>query len=122
MNDKITKKYLKAALKNCPFIFRKRLRADLYNSICYYFDANPKASENEFFLRFGSPEQYSAEYIASLEDGERFKLLYKNRFVKRALTICIALVVLLVAIGVGAMVYDVYNSDNYYYRTNIEEI
>jgi hypothetical protein len=122
MNNKISRKYLKSALKNCPFIFKKRLRADLYNSICYYLDENPKASENELVLRFGLPEQYSAEYIAGLEDDERFKLLYKNRFIKRALIICIALVVFLTSVGVGAIVYDVYNSDNYYYRTNIEEI
>lgn len=121
MSNRIISKYLKNSLKHCPLVFRKKLKEDLYDSLLEYLAENPEADEDELAVCFGTPEQYTAEYIASLDGDEQVKYLSKSHFVKRIVAVGIAAVILLVAVGVGAVLYDVHYSSNYYYEITVEQ-
>lgn len=121
MSNRIISKYLKNSLKHCPLVFRKKLKEDLYDSLLGYLTENPEADEDELAVCFGTPQQYTAEYIASLDGDEQVKYLSKSHFVKRIVAIGIAVVMLLVAVGVTFIVIDSINSSGDYYETEINE-
>lgn len=100
MNNKITEAYLSEALKNCPFGFRKRLKSDLYSSLCDFAEEKPSFNESELLFRFGAPQQYAAEYIASLDDKSKADLINSGKFIKSVIIIALAVIAVFVAVTV----------------------
>lgn len=120
MNNKITESYLRSALKNCPLGFKKKLKSDLYSSLCDFAEENPDAGESEIVSRFGLPDQFATEYIASLDDNKKVELFTKNKFIKRAIAIGVAVVIIIVTVGVSLVTYAVLDSEEEYYYYGIE--
>ncbi len=116
MNNSAIKRYVKAALKKCPSAYRKRLSANLSDSLFEFVEGNPAADEKILIENFGPPERYAEEYIASLDDEEKIRILTKNTFIKQAITITIAIGLIILAVGTTIIVIDSINSSSNYYE------
>ncbi|MEE0928969.1 MAG: hypothetical protein UIG59_07225 [Acutalibacteraceae bacterium] len=121
MNDNVIKRYLKTALKKCPSAYRKRISGNLSDSLFEFVEENPAVNEEALVENFGPPERYAEEYIASLDDEEKVRLLAKNTFIMRAITITIAIGLIILAVGTAIIVIDSINSSSNYYEVVIGE-
>ena len=70
--------YIKAAGKGCPFSFRRKLTADLQNSLSDFLDTRPECTMEDVLLHFGSPEKFADEYVMTLDTVARQKLKFLN--------------------------------------------
>ena len=121
MNDKIISKYLKTATKSCPSAFRKRLKVDLYNSLCSYAEENLELTEAELIAAFGEPSAYSAEYVAAFSDDEKLKMVKKNRLVRWLIASLLGIIALTGIVIAAATIYDAFNTEYYYFEQKITD-
>ena len=120
MKDKIIKKYIKKALKNCPLGFKSKLRDDLYDALVSFAEEKAEISEETLKLRFGGPEKYAEEFLAGIDDRVRNRQMILNRIFKIVSIIIAVLVAVMIAVTAGFIIYDVVNSDVYYLIEEIE--
>ncbi len=119
MNEKSIKKYCREVKRHCPRSFGKKISSNLYNDILDYANGKDSISYEDICLRFGRPEAYAREYIASA-DNENIKY-YSNKWRPLIITvvaaIAVALVVYIVAIAIALV--DGLNSSGGYYEVSV---
>lgn len=98
MGNSATKKYLNKVLRKCPFAYRKAVKVSLCDSLYEYANKYPDCTENELTLRFGAPEKYTSEYIASLDSEQVAELLKRKSLTKKVLLVVVSLIILVIAI------------------------
>ena len=121
-NNKLIKKYIKVAKKNCPKALRKRLDNELKNNLIEFCNSEDFTTAEIIENKFGKPEQYAAEYLSLCDTDDLKKKLNNSKTIKTAI-IATALVILLTFFA--AIVYIVKRSDEsrpkYIYVTVTEE-
>lgn len=123
INKKEIKNYLKKAGKNCPPEFRKKLIKELENNISDYIEENPQSTAEDILKHFGEPEEFSCEYILSMDENDIKKSVLKSKWIKRSVITGISLLILIAVITSAWIIHD--NSRNavvYYSETVNEEI
>lgn len=113
-------KYIKTVGKGCPFSFRKKLTADLRNSLSDFLDEHPECTMEDILLHFGCPEKFADEYIMTLDTAARQKLLHKEKSVKKIICLGVAIAVLVISIAAIVIVYENYTSVGSYYTDEIQ--
>lgn len=99
MEQKTVKSYLKEVRRNCPYPFRKRLMAELGESLHSYLEEHPDCTEEEVVAHFGAAEMFGYSYIAAMEDGERQRLLGRARWIRGCLIAGVMICLLLLVAG-----------------------
>lgn len=108
-------------LKKCPLAYRKNLKLDLCNSVYDFAEANPNVSMDELTQRFGKPEQFLNSYIESLDSHEKAHAMQHSKFVKRAMAIGVAVIILLATISTVWIVYENHLTEATYYEETTNE-
>lgn len=112
--------YIKQSGKNCPLSFRKKLTADLSNSIYEYLEENQSATLEDITDRFGSPEQFADEYILAMDETSRKNALHKAKWNKCCILIGVAAVVLILAITAVWIIHENSQTAGYYYSIEMK--
>ena len=100
--------YLRRVKAACPLALRHRLMTDLENSAVDFLQEHPACTMNDLVRHFGTPEEFAATYVASMEDSERIALYKKH---KRQVTLSLAAGSILILLIVGFCIYVVANTD-----------
>lgn len=122
VNQREINKYIKAAGKGCPFSFRRKLKADLQNSLSDFLDTRSECTMEDVFLHFGSPEKFADEYIITLDTAARQKLLHMEKSIKRIIFLGVAVTVLAVTVAAFWIAYENSLSVPRYITTEIQEV
>lgn len=99
-----TRQYLRAVRKACPTALRRRLMTDFKNSVAYFQEENPDCTVEDLIHRFGSPQQFTSEYIATLDQAAMKRLARRHCIIIGGVTILIiAMAILLTALYIHAV-------------------
>jgi len=88
--------YLREIHKQLP-LPRKRKRQvvlDLEQSILEYIEKNPDQSMDDIAKHYGSPDEFSGEYIASLDEKDIKRTIKQRGLLKKAIIIGLAIFIL----------------------------
>jgi len=118
MYNKQGKQYIKMIERQllCPRKAKESMLLNLKNSVLEYTEENPDVTLDEMKSRFGEPKAIADDYIASLDQEDLRKAIKKSDFLKRAIIISVAIVVLAVVItSVIVVIHNNANSTKYIY-------
>lgn len=115
MEQKEIKSYLKEVKKNCPFPFRKRLLAELRESVLGYVEEHPDCTMDDVVARFGVAEMVGYGYILEMDEKERKKLLDRAHWIRCCIIAGVVICILLIAGGAAWIHYDNSKPLVYYY-------
>lgn len=108
--------YLRRVKWNCPFAFRKRLLEELRGNLLDYWEKNPEGTMDEVIEIFGAPETFAYNYILSMEDEKRQKLVRRSARIKIFSFVVLVLWLVILAIKVVGDVRENARSAGYYYE------
>lgn len=119
-NDSIIKNYIKKVTKFVPATYRSRLKTELQNSIMECFHDVPELTASMLQERFGTPENFAAEYLSSMDGEELHATLDRSRKQKRILAVAlICLLLLLIPISIWILTEGERHRE-YFYSSRIE--
>ena len=82
-----------------------------------FLEEFPDATMDDLVKRFGTPEDYAREFISGLDSGEVTKKLNVTKFWKKAITIGVAVIVVIVLfVAVLVIRNNTRNAIRYYYE------
>ena len=100
-NDSVIKNYIKDVTNLVPGPYRSRLKTELQNSIMECFHDVPELTASMLHERFGTPENFAAEYLSGMDGEELHATLARSRKQKRILAVVlICLLLLLIPISI----------------------
>lgn len=105
ISEKALSEYYKAIKRCCPKSIRKRLLADLKDSVWDYIENNEGATIENVEKHFGTPEQFASEYTASLDSDEQKKLIKKSKLTV-IITVSVAICLILSGLGLAFSLKD----------------
>ena len=96
MKQNLIDLYLKQVKKHCPSSFRKKLMTELKSNLLDFLDDYPDSTLEDICRHFGSPETFSSEYILTMDDEQRQKLINHSKWNRRCVLAGIILIVLII--------------------------
>ena len=115
----VAKRFYRAARKNCPTAYRKKLKETLTAGLMDYIDANPQADMTALTAHFGRPEDFANAFINEMTAEEKQQMLKRAKIGKWCALI--ATVVFVIAVIVSAVIIVKQNkeAEAYYYQYEI---
>lgn len=101
--NRAAKIYLKRIKKVCPHKIRHKLYSDLSDSLFEYIESNPDATYEKLECEFGSPEDFTAEYLNSMDNDKLVRLMNKSVWIKRC-SMAVGIVFIVTIIIAGIMI------------------
>lgn len=92
VNQREIAKYVRQAGKKCSAPYRRKLIAELQNSLSDFFEDNPEHSMEDILEHFGSPEKFADEYLLAMDRAERSNLLRIAKWIK--ITVCVSITII----------------------------
>ena len=112
-------RYLQQAGKNCPRAYRKKLGSALKSSLNDFLSDYPNCKMDDVVAHFGTPTQFADEYILSLDESERKRLLKKSTTTKWCAIIGTMLIVLAVVVAAVCIVIENSRTAGVYYSESV---
>ena len=113
--------YFSQVKKNCPREYRTKMMPVIKGNVLDYLEENPDSSMSDVTTQFGVPEKFATEYIMTIDDTERTKILRTSKFIKRIVIVGIVAVVLIIAVTAAFVIADNSHTAAYYYHYEITE-
>lgn len=82
---------------------------------------NPHMDFEQVEARFGTPRSIAAAYVDEMDTGELLRTIYIRRRIITAVTACIAAMILMWGVVLGAAYVDAYNNTHSHYEFYIVE-
>lgn len=105
--DRIVKRYLREAKKNCPRALRSRLDVELKTSLLEFYESNNNITTEMIEKRFGNPKQYAAEYLSLCDANVIGKKLESSKKIK--ITVFTLIIIVLLALAATMLYIIEYN-------------
>lgn len=105
--DRIVKRYLREAKKNCPRALRSRLDVELKTSLLEFYESNNDITTEMIEKRFGNPKQYAAEYLSLCDANVIGKKLESSKKIK--ITVFTLIIIVLLALAATMLYIIEYN-------------
>ncbi len=119
----VAKQFYRAARKNCPSAYRKKLKETLTAGLTDYIEANPQADMAALTAHFGCPEDFANELINEMTAQEKQQMLKRAKVGKWCALIATAVFVITVIIS--AIIIVKKNNEAaahfYYYELDVSE-
>lgn len=117
------KQFYRAARKNCPSAYRKKLSETLKAALLDFTDANPNADVAALTAHFGRPEDFANAFIDEMTAEEKQQMLKRAKVGKWCALIATAVFVITVIIS--AIIIVKKNNEAaahfYYYELDVSE-
>lgn len=113
------KLFYRAARKNCPTAYRKKLKETLTAGLMDYIDANPQADMTALTAHFGRPEDFADAFINEMTAQEKQQMLKRAKIGKWFALIATAVFVIAVVISTIIIVKKNNEAAAYYYQYEI---
>lgn len=98
--------YVRQVGKKCPTLYRRKLTAELHDSLSDFLEDTPEHTMADVLEHFGSPEKFADEYLLTMDETERRTVLHKARWIRKAVSAGMAIAILIIAVVVGWIVHD----------------
>ena len=98
----------------CSWRLKRKLLAQIKNSIRTYLQSHPHADMAEIRSQFGSPKEIAAACLAEMNQKELLKDLRLMNRIVQVITAGVLAVVLMIGATLAIVIYDEYNSENGY--------
>ena len=115
----VAKQFFRAARKNCPSAYRKKLCETLKAALLDFTDANPDADMAALTAHFGRPEDFANAFINEMTADEKQRMLKQAKVGKWCALIATAVFVITVVISAIIIVKESKEAEAYYYRYEI---
>lgn len=118
------KEYLRAVTKHlhCPRKIKQGIRKQLLENLQFFESEHSDFTYEDLVKNFGSPEEYSREYIASLDSELYEKEIKKSRNVRIFTLIAILALACIIIIHTCYVNKVLHDTTPVYYDETIEEI
>lgn len=115
----VAKQFYRAARKNCPTAYRKKLCETLKVALLDFTDANPDANMEALTVHFGRPEDFANAFINEMTAEEKQQMLKRAKVGKWcALAVTATFILAIIAVAIGIILED-QKSEVYYYREDV---
>ena len=122
MNKHLTLYYLKIHSNlPCSWRLKRKLLAQIKNSIRTYLQSHPHADIAEIRSQFGSPEEIAAACLAEMNQKELLKDLKLMNRIVRVITAGVLTVVLMLGATLGFLIWDASHSPVEYIYETLED-
>lgn len=115
----VAKQFYRAARKNCPSAYRKKLCETLKAALMDFTDANPDTDMAALTAHFGRPEDFANAFINEMTAEEKQQMLKRAKVGKWcALAVTATFILAIIAVAIGIILED-QKSEVYYYREDV---
>lgn len=115
----VAKQFYRAARKDCPTAYRKKLKETLIAGLMDYIEANPQADMAALTAHFGRPEDFANAFINEMTAEEKQQMLKRARIGRWCALIATAVFVIAVVISAIIIVKKSNEAAAYYYQYEI---
>lgn len=109
------KQFYRAARKNCPSAYRKKLCETLKAALLDFTDANPDTDMAALTAHFGRPEDFANEFINEMTAEEKQQMLKRAKVGKWCALIATAVFVITAIISAIIIVKESKEAEAYFY-------